>query len=246
MSGEHDGACSGKPQDTCESLELSIVRIGLETTEIYEERTKYKFAYLSLGVGGRARPRRGRARDRLRQEVPRRRLSTARRPLRHRRRARRRRESPLRRLPRLPRRPTRHQRELTLRFLSHTYFPDQFRARGPRPHAPVSVRGSPRVFFLRLSCLTSRGCASVEPHASEKYAPVFCASSPLEGAPYEPVRLELRPRAPGARRNWKNYLLVYYITYLSQQLLSEVSELESLVKSNQCRSKTQKQTKVSA
>ena len=29
-----DRKCSGKPQDTCESLELSIVRIGLETVEL--------------------------------------------------------------------------------------------------------------------------------------------------------------------------------------------------------------------
>ena len=30
----YDGECSGGARDTCESFELSIVRIGLETTEL--------------------------------------------------------------------------------------------------------------------------------------------------------------------------------------------------------------------
>ena len=34
VSGGDDRECSGEPQDTCESFELSIVRIGLETTEL--------------------------------------------------------------------------------------------------------------------------------------------------------------------------------------------------------------------
>ena len=34
MSGEDDRECSGEPRDLCESLELSIVQIGLETTEL--------------------------------------------------------------------------------------------------------------------------------------------------------------------------------------------------------------------
>ena len=33
VEASDDGECSGEPQDTCESLELSIVRIGLQTTE---------------------------------------------------------------------------------------------------------------------------------------------------------------------------------------------------------------------
>ena len=37
VSGEEDRACLRKPQDTCESLELSIVQIGPYTTEIRVE-----------------------------------------------------------------------------------------------------------------------------------------------------------------------------------------------------------------
>ena len=34
VSGDDDRECSEKPRDLCESLELSIVQIGLETAEI--------------------------------------------------------------------------------------------------------------------------------------------------------------------------------------------------------------------
>ena len=42
MSGEDDRECAGEPQDTCESLELSIVQIGLETYRSYERKKKKK------------------------------------------------------------------------------------------------------------------------------------------------------------------------------------------------------------
>ena len=42
VEASDDGECSGKPRDTCESFELSIVQIGLETYCSSEERTKCK------------------------------------------------------------------------------------------------------------------------------------------------------------------------------------------------------------
>ena len=50
VSVEDDRECSGEPQDLCESLEPSIVRIGLATTEL--QRTMCK-SILWLGAGAR-------------------------------------------------------------------------------------------------------------------------------------------------------------------------------------------------
>ena len=52
VEASDDGECSEEPRDLCESFELSIVQIRLETAEI-RVKNKMQIAYLSSGVGER-------------------------------------------------------------------------------------------------------------------------------------------------------------------------------------------------